>query len=334
MLANPSDLILPGDQPQNSYPLLTVNKDGDKVALITTLGEYRYVGKLEVEFNEQGQLIAFGGGVTRVFSEDGIVADPTIQEQVIDPVQAAINTLAANIIAHSEVPINGERDMIRSQETNLGNLIADAILWTGKQFAAEFGIASPTVALQNGGGIRNNSVISAGNFSELDTFNILPFANLVTVVPNVSPAQFKALLENAVSRVELADGRFAQIAGFKFAYDPNGTAQIIDESDRILTPGTRIQSVILEDGTVIVDQGKIVVNAPSISIATTNFLASGGDQYPFGDTNFINLGITAQQALQTYLQQGLQGQIPGSQYPLESRDRIFVGILPPSHTPR
>jgi 2',3'-cyclic-nucleotide 2'-phosphodiesterase (5'-nucleotidase family) len=71
-------------------------------------------------------------------------------------------------------------------------------------------------ALQNGGGMRDDEVVPPGPITELKTFDILPFANFVAVVPEVPRETFKLLLENAVSRVEAVDGRFAQIGGFPF----------------------------------------------------------------------------------------------------------------------
>ena len=67
--------------------------------------------------------------------------------------------LAADVIATSEVDLDGRRDNVRFRETNEGNLIADSQLWQATQSAAEFGLQPPDVALQNGGGIRNDSII-------------------------------------------------------------------------------------------------------------------------------------------------------------------------------
>src|SRR5690606_29283627 len=115
-----------------------------------------------------------------------------------------------------------------------------ALLATGQENAAQFGVAPPQVALQNGGGIRNNSLIPPGPLTELDTFAIAAFSNFVSVVPDVPRAQFKEILENAVSRAPAADGRFAQVAGFRFTYDPNATAQVVDDAGNVLTPGARV----------------------------------------------------------------------------------------------
>jgi 5'-nucleotidase, C-terminal domain len=137
----------------------------------------------------------------------------------------------------------------------------------------------------------------------------------VAVVPDVSRAQFKELLENAVSRVEFTDGRFAQIAGFRFTYTTTGTAQVVDNAGTVLTPGTRVRSVVLEDGTVIVDNGA-VQSGPGIDIATIDFLANGGDQYPYRGVPFtIFTGATYQLALENFLRDGLNGSVTSADYP-------------------
>jgi 5'-nucleotidase/UDP-sugar diphosphatase len=101
----------------------------------------------------------------------------------------------------------------------------------------------------------------------------------MAVVPDVARETFKQLLENAVSRVEAVDGRFAQVAGFRFSYDPAGHAQVIDPvTGAITTPGARVREVALDDGTVIVTGGQ-VQPGPALNVATIDFLARGGDQY-------------------------------------------------------
>ncbi len=350
LLSNsPPNPLLPGDVAEGSYPLITDqngdpirNADGDIVPVVTTAGEYKYVGKLEVEFDSDGKLLTFNGDPVRVLAGDpNTNPDPFVQSNAVDPVKQSVDSLAANVLATSKVELNGLRGSftagvqgVRTAETNEGNLIADALLWQATELADDFGLGTPTIALQNGGGIRNNSIIPAGNFTELNTFEALPFANFVSIVPDIESIQFKEILENAVSRVEFTDGRFAQISGFKFAYDLSGTAQIIDlTTGEITTSGTRVKTVILDDGTVIVEDGVVVANAPSLSIATIDFLATGGDQYPFAGADFTRLGVTYQQALANYIGQDLNGRIGGSKYAADVNDRIFVGEIPPNKVP-
>lgn len=334
LLANPGDPLVPGDsvsidpatgQPLR-YPTPATDADGKTVPIVTTSGDYKYVGRLIVEFDRAGNVVGVDetSGPVRVsgVAPDAVAPDPQIQSQVVDPVAAFVAELAANILATSEVALEGRRDPgVRTEETNLGNLTADALLRTGQEKAAEFGVPAAQVALQNGGGIRNNSLIPAGPLSELDTFAISPFSNFVSVVPDVPRAQFKEILENAVSRIPLADGRFAQVSGFRFTYDAAGTAQVVNDDGVVLTPGNRVQEVVLADGTVIVSGGA-VVPGPGIHVATNDFSARGGDQYPFRGLPFTTVGVTYQQALADLLVSGLGGVVTAADYPEGGEGRI------------
>jgi 2',3'-cyclic-nucleotide 2'-phosphodiesterase (5'-nucleotidase family) len=326
VLANPSYALVPGDVRAGDYPLWTTRSDGKAVPVVTTAGDYKYVGRLIGGFDKDGELLTetVAGGPVRVASlnfADGVPADPWVQANVVEPVQAYVADLATTPVATSTVDLDGRRTQVRTTETNLGNLIADGMLWQGQRLAASFGVAPPQVALQNGGGIRNDSIIPAGTITALDTFAILPFGNFTSVVPNVPAAQFKELLENAVSRWEFVDGRFAQVAGFSFTYNPAGTAQIVDNAGNVLTPGNRVTSVILDDGTVLVSGG-VVVAPPglTISVATNAFSAAGGDQYPFRGLPFTTLGVTDQQTLAQYL--GHLGTVTAADYPFGGEGRI------------
>jgi 5'-nucleotidase len=328
VLANPDDLIVPGDTVYGPYPLYANDVDGTEVPVVTTAGSYAYVGQLVVGFDIWGNVIEINtdkSGPVRVAGgtqPDAVEADPYIQALVVEPVSAYVANLASNVIAVSEVPLEGRRSPgIRTQETNEGNLVADSLFWQASELAASFGVSAPDVALQNGGGIRNNSLIPAGPISELDTFNILAFSNFVSIVENISREQFKEILENAVSRVEFVDGRFAQISGFRFTYSASGTPQILDANYNVTTPGTRVQQVILNDGTVIVENGN-VVPGPALTIATIDFLAKGGDQYPFRNAAFTTLGVSYQRALFNYITDGLGGLITAAQYPTTGEGRI------------
>lgn len=335
LLANADDPLVPGDtravDPNTgeplTYPLFATGTDGANVPIITTAGDYKYVGKLVVGFDKDGNVIEIdeeASGPVRVsgVAPDAVPPDPVVQAQVVDPVAEFVAALAQNVIAQSEVALEGRRDPgVRTEETNLGNLLADALLWQGQALAGTFGVTPPDVALQNGGGIRNNSLIPAGPITELDTFAIAPFPNFVSVVPDVPRAQFKEILENVVSRAPLADGRFAQIGGFSFTYDVSETAQVVDNDGNVLTAGSRVQSVVLDDGTVIV-AGGAVVDGPAVAIATNDFSARGGDQYPFRGLPFTTVGVTYQQALSNYIEGPLAGLITAADYPEGGEGRI------------
>jgi 5'-nucleotidase len=334
LLANPDDLLLPsaveeGIEPFGPYPMTATDADGVTVPIVTTPGQYSYLGQLVADFDCEGNIIAIdeeASGPRRVVSKvfpDGVRGDRQIQRRVVDPVEEFVSDLAATVIAQSEVDLDGLRESVRTRESNEGNLIADSLLWQAQQLAGGFGVDSPQIALQNGGGIRNDSIIPAGNVTELNTFQMVPFPNFVSVVPNIPRDQFKEILENAVSRVEQVDGRFAQVAGFSFTWDPNGTPQVLNDDGTVLTPGTRVRDVTLDDGTQIV-VGGVVQSGDPIDIATIDFNARGGDQYPYRGAPFTTLGVSYQQAVSNFIQDptGLNGVISAADYPEGGEGRI------------
>ena len=329
LLANPGDRLVPEDQETyGSYPVIAQDADGRDVPVITTAGSYKYLGRLTVRFDDEGEVVEAAGGPIRVAGSDqpdAVAPDPEIERLVSAPVRAFVDDLAKEVVGTSEVALDGRRGPgVRTGETNLGDLMADALLFEAKRLAADFGAKAPDVALQNGGGIRNDSLIPAGEITALDTFDIAPFSNFVAVVEDVAPEQLKEIMENAVAQVEQADGRFAQIAGFAMTYDPKGAAQVLNEDGSVQTPGARVRELRLADGTPIVQAGAVAGGARPLTIATIDFLARGGDQYPFGNEAFTTLGVSYQQALAKFIEDGLGGTISAANYPEGGAGRIQV----------
>ncbi len=322
ILANHGDLLIPGDENavEGPYPLYATDADGVSVPVVTGDGNLTYVGQLTVGFDTEGVIVAVdteASGPKRVsgVGDDAVTPHAIVELTVVDPVERSVAALGANVIATSEVALDGVRTNVRTRETNQGNLIADALRWQAAELAGDFGVPVPEVGFQNGGGIRNDAVLPAGNVTELDTFDMLPFSNFVVVVPDVSRHDFKALLENAYSRVEFTDGRFAQVSGFRVTYDATLPGREYDADGVLVVEGQRVREIVLDDGTVLVEDGAVVAGPP-ISLATIDFLARGGDQYPFGDDReFTAVGVSYQQALENYIVEGLGGFIDATMYP-------------------
>ena len=347
LLANEGDALIPGDESDvySGYPIFAENSDGEQIPIVTTRGNYSYLGKLSVEFDADGKVINIldESGPIRVAgttSPDGVLEDPMLKELVVEPVVEGLSGLASNVIAQSDVALDARRSQIRSKETNQGNLIADAFLWSANSLAAEFGVDQAHVALANGGGIRNDNVLSAGPITELNTFEMLPFLNFISIVEGVTPKRFKEIMENSVSRISLeggetiasgsGTGRYAQFAGFSMEFNPSLDAlQYSLEDGSISQEGKRVLSITLDDGTKIIEQGVVAEGAPTINLATADFTARGGDEYPLGDLPLTLLGVTYQQALFSYLVTptefgGLGGNVPASQYPAGGEGRISL----------
>lgn len=320
MMTKSNGLLVPGDRfdPNLSYPVYADSADGASVPIVSVIGAYSYLGKLVVEFNAEGEVVWVdpGSGPIRVASPahaGGVVADPILVSAIDRPVRAFLDGLAQDVIGTSEVALEGRTTVIRTRETNLGNLMADAALWYARERAAEFGVARPDVAILNAGGIRLDKLRAPGPLSHLETFEIAPFASFISVIEGVSPETLKLAMENAVSKLPNADGRFGQIAGFSVTIDPAREALAFDAAGRHLNEGARVRSIRLDDGTYIVREGAVVPGAPSVTVAAIDFMARGGDQYPFAGA-FTTLGVSYQQALEAYVIEALGGVIRASQY--------------------
>ncbi len=316
LLTNNPDLGKPFNTPVTDiYPVVTKDADDKDVYLVTTPGNYRYLGNLLVDFDENGV-------VTKVYQSDPVLVygatDADIVATIEEPIITYIGDLSTTVIATAQDTLDYLRESLRGKETNGGNLFADALLWQAKKDFASFGVKEPQVAIQNSGGLRIETLVLPGDFTEDLTYEIAAFTNIVSVVEDISPEKFLELIEHGVSEAPTLDGRFPQIAGFKVVYyqgEPEGT------------PG--VKSIMLDDGTMIVENGEVVEGAPDITLATIDFTAGGGDGYPFAPLTFTTLGATYQQAFRNYLadEDGLNGVIPESLYPYNAPpSRIIAEI--------
>ncbi len=338
LLAKPGTPVVPNQTIVSNYPRIANNFDGIPVPVITTSGEYQYVGQLDVVFDASGIVTTIGSPASNAYRVSGnpsdadFVATPDAQTvtDVINPVSSFTAALGANVIATAEAALNGARGTmvgnvlngrilapgVRNQETNLGNLMADSLLWQAQQNAPLFGVDTPVIGFQNGGGIRASA--NAGNFTELNTFNIAAFSNFVSVIEDLPVTRLKELLEHSVS--EIGGGRFGQWAGLRFTFDPRETPQV-SEGGIVVTPGSRIIDVYLVDEngveTLIIDNGVILDPAATYDLATIDFLPrQNGDNYPMAGLDFTTLGVTYQQALFNYVDSplGLNGLIDDALY--------------------
>lgn len=311
LMRDPDDLLISGGVAPSfaTHPVYANDLDGQPVPVVTGHFGNRYVGEVNLTLDDvTGAVTSLDG--TRMIRVSGATADAdkvtgdaSVFAQAVQPVMDYIAALNAQIIGSTATKLNGPThaactpapcqytEGVRNAETGLGNLVADAMRLAG----------SADVAIQNGGGIRT-SIAVPGNVSVGDTFNILPFTNLVKRAPSMNAAQLKDLLEHSVAAsttVGTPQGRFAQISGIKVVYDTTRAARTA------LGNGDRIRRIVLDDGTVLVDSGVIVDPLRSFSFATIDFTANGGDGYPFAANGvaFENnpFSITYQEALANFI---------------------------------
>lgn len=334
LLANPSDVLLPGSPaPAGPYPLYTKDAEGDSVPVVTTEGNYRYVGRLVVEFDAMGNisLVDPSSGPRRVsgVGADSVPENPYIKSNVTDSIIAFEAGLDTQVVAITNVEINGVRNNVRTRQTNMGDLMADALLWEARRSVSAFGVPRADVAVQNGGGIRNDVVIAAGDtVTRKSTFDAFPFSNFVTVVDSVPVMRLKKILEEAYNSWPTPSGGFAQIAGMTIDLDTNNVGIELDFSNSdvvipVVVPGTRVVNITLEDGTVILQDGMPTANARPINMAVVDFAPrNNGDGYDFNGLNYTLTGTTYQKAFENFLIDSLGGLVDGADYPTFGDDRI------------
>ncbi|MGD1712335.1 5'-nucleotidase C-terminal domain-containing protein [Dapis sp. BLCC M172] len=322
LLATEDDILRDGDQRQGQYPLEFTSASNEPVLVVNTDGNYRYVGRLIADFDENGIITSFDEdlsgayatddeGVDRAFGQDVDPEDeayPTVVA-VTNAINANISDRDGNIFGSTDVFLNGTRGNVRTEETNLGNLTADANLFIAQEYESDV-----VVSIKNGGGIRDNigqSFIPAGGtsddlvqlppagnefvgkqegqISQLDIENTLRFNNELTLL-TVTAEELKQILEHGVAATTdtSTPGQFPQVGGLTFSFDATQQAiEFNEDVTAIETDGERIRSLAITDengaiADVVVRDGEIVGNPDrEIRLVTLNFLAGGGDNYPF-----------------------------------------------------
>ncbi|WP_298407370.1 5'-nucleotidase C-terminal domain-containing protein [uncultured Chloroflexus sp.] len=228
------------------YPELIAGPDGKPVVVVTDWEWGRWLGDITVAFNAAGTVIDLQGNPTEVLPS--LPADQGFENRIA-VFKGPIEQLRARVVGSAAVDLDGSRNNIRSRETNLGNLVAEAMLAKARS-------AGATLAITNGGGIRAS--IPAGPVTVGQILEVLPFGNTLALV-TLTGAQVIEALNNGVSQVESGAGRFPQIAGFRFTYDPS------------LPAASRVTSVTVGGAPIDPNADYIVV--------TNNFMLTGGDGY-------------------------------------------------------
>lgn len=165
--------------------------------------------------------------------------------------------IISEVIGKTPVLLEASRELVRTSETNLGNLVADAILEKSKA----------DIAITSGGSVRSS--VDAGDITVGNIISVLPFGNYV-IVKELTGKQVWDMFENGFSKYPETDGRFPQFSGAIVTFNPKKPA------------GNRVESIALKDGTPL-DLNKIY------KVASDDYISVGGDEYNM----FINAKTVA-----------------------------------------
>ncbi|WP_241768389.1 5'-nucleotidase C-terminal domain-containing protein [Mesobacillus subterraneus] len=246
------DIIVGG----HTHTKLTEPKliDKEEPTLIVQAGQYSdLLGTLDVEFDYWGTITGYAGELVDLKdkAEDANAVElvKPFKDKVMELQNKSIGTSAA-------VKLEGERAVVRTQESNLGNLITDGMLAKAKSINP-----NTVIAVTNGGGIRAS--IDEGDITLGEVLTTMPFGNTLGIM-NLKGSEIKAALEHSVSQAPNESGAFLHVSGMKFSYDSSKPA------------GERVVKIEVKgtDGTYTeLDLTK------NYLVATNTFTAKGGDGY-------------------------------------------------------
>lgn len=223
--------------------------------LITKAGsDARYLVQVDVWLTREGRLVERSWRFREVSRR--IAPDPAVEALVRDYARRLDRELDA-VVGKSSVPLEARSATLRTEETNLGDFVADALR---ERLGTD-------VAVINGGAIRTNRTVPPGPLTRRDVLSLLPFTDMVVKL-EMRGADLRAALEHGLTQTDRVGGGFLQLSGARVVWDPR------------LAPGRRIVDVSVA--------GKPLADDAAYTVAVPGYLVRGGDGYTvFGHAKTI-----------------------------------------------
>ena len=264
------DLIIDG---HGSHPEV-MTENGITIAYAGSNGEF--VGDLGIDISDNGETNITPVLLGKEFFEN--IPQDAKTDDMINTILAEQNSLLSNVVSYSGTTLWGGEvngiDEGRTHETNLGDYICDRMIEKARESLGEDYIDTPIVAVENGGGMCASLPI--GEVTWQNIIDVLPFSNTVKY-KIASPKIIYDMLEASVSCVEAQDkdtgkltvdnailGRFLQIGGMSFEYDPNAAK------------GNKVKAVYLDGSNVALDRND---TETEIILVSNDYIIGGGDGF-------------------------------------------------------
>jgi 5'-nucleotidase / UDP-sugar diphosphatase len=243
---------------------LALAYDG-RTVMVESNEEGNYVTAIDIAVTYEGEgdkrRLASWSPTFRVNDSRAFTPDPEVLA-VVKTYEAELSKELDVEIATLAVDLDSRTGSVRSQETGMGNLVADALR----------AATSADIAITNGGGIRGNRQYPAGHrLTRRDVLSELPFGN-ATIMVEITGKDIKDALENGVSQIEQRAGRMPQLSGMSIEVDPKQPA------------GSRV--VAAKVGDQPLDPARVY------KVASNNFMLSGGDGYVALGRGKVLVGLT------------------------------------------
>ncbi len=237
-----------------SYPTVIQSMSDEPVLLVQANEANKYLGNLTVNFDTEGVATSWWGAP--IIMSASVPQDPAVAAYIAEK-NVALKPFIGAVLGIN----NSELIRSRTEESNIGNLITDAMLAAVKDQGVQ-------VALTNGGGIRAD--VGTGEITMQKLMEVLPFGNLIATF-EMKGSDLWQVFDHGVSRVEEGHGRFLSMSGAKIVWDPSK-----EPFNYATQTGGRITAVSISDG----KGGWNPLDPDAIyKVASNNYIRGGGDDF-------------------------------------------------------
>ena len=299
------DFVIDG----HSHTTMTIGENGEPIQSTGT--KFKAIGAIVIDNKTKTIIDNYLHPVAYLSADEEVAA-------MAAEIMGSVDETYGEPFATSEVLLNGDRDPgNRTEETNLGDLVTDAMVWSVARNGLEKVEPENIVGVTNGGGIR--APINIGDVSMKDINTVLPFGNTVAVI-YVTGEQLLEALEASTFCTPKAIGGYPQTSGIKWTID---TTKEYDKGDVYLTisggESSYFAPASIKRVTIESINDKPFDPKATYAVVTNNFCAVGGDTYNVfknaylaGDT--FDTGIPMDEAVMEYVTTVLNGVIPAATY--------------------
>ena len=234
---------------EDKYPIIAQSPSGKNVLIVSDGAYGKYLGRLNLTFDGEGNVTAHNGDTMLL---DNKVPEDAVIKAKVDDFEKTIAPLRVHV--YGKAIDNFPNKDCRLLECALGNLVADALASS----------LSAKIAVINGGSIRSG--FSKGDISDATLMQCFPFNNTLLTI-TMSGSSIKEMLEHAVSQAEDSrnegTGRFLQVSGLSFSWDPTRPV------------GARIKDIF------VLQKGRKTPLAlkQSYKVVAPSFIVEGGDGF-------------------------------------------------------
>ena len=303
------DMLIDG----HSHTSMTAGQNGEPIQSTGT--KFENIGVIVIDNEAKGIEANF---LIPTFIGSKLYGFKFIDETVkalVDEITAKVDEEYNAVFATSEVLLNGDKAPgNRTEETNLGDLITDALVWSVlKEGGIEQVEPNAVVGITNGGGIR--APIAVGDVSKKDINTVLPFGNTVAVA-YVTGNELLEALEASTFCTPDAVGGYPQTSGIEWTLD---TTKAFDQGDVYVLDGKESSyyaPATINRVTITAINGEPFDENATYAVVTNNFCTAGGDTYNVfsRSSSSFDTGIPMDEAVMAYITEVLNGMITAEAY--------------------